>query len=47
VDDVHDVLARLRRLRIAQEAGERSIIIADVGRLLEFLEFLDMPRRFG
>ena len=47
VDDVHDVMSRLRRLRIASEEGDRSIVIADVGRLLEFLEFLDMPRRFG
>jgi CRP-like cAMP-binding protein len=47
VDDVHDVLARLRRLRIASEGNDRSILIADVGRLLEFLEFIDMPRRFG
>lgn len=47
VDDVHDVLARLRRLKIATEEDDRSITIADVGRLLEFLEFLDMPRRFG
>ena len=47
VADVDDVLARLRRLRIASEEGDRSIVIADVGRLLEFLEFLDMPRRFG
>jgi CRP/FNR family cyclic AMP-dependent transcriptional regulator len=47
VEDVHDVLGRLKRLRIASEEGERSIIIADVARLLEFLEFLEMPRRFG
>jgi CRP-like cAMP-binding protein len=47
VEDVYDVLARLRRLRIASEEGDQSIVIADVGRLLEFLEFLDMPRRFG
>jgi CRP/FNR family cyclic AMP-dependent transcriptional regulator len=49
--DVHDVLSRLKRLRIATEErsedGASSIVIADVGRLLEFLEFLDMPRRFG
>ncbi len=47
VEDVDDVMRRLRRLRIASEDGPRSIVIADVGRLLEFLEFLDMPRRFG
>jgi CRP-like cAMP-binding protein len=52
VEDVHDVLGRLKRLRIASEEAStegqpHSIVIADVGRLLEFLEFLDMPRRFG
>jgi CRP/FNR family cyclic AMP-dependent transcriptional regulator len=49
--DVHDVLGRLKRLRIATEElsdqGASAIVIADVGRLLEFLEFLEMPRRFG
>jgi CRP/FNR family transcriptional regulator, cyclic AMP receptor protein len=51
VDDVTDVLSRLRKLRIAIEeqssSGAHTIIIADVGRLLEFLEFLEMPKRFG
>jgi CRP-like cAMP-binding protein len=55
VEDVHDVLGRLKRLRIATEeraatggpGDVQSIVIADVGRLLEFLEFLEMPRRFG
>jgi CRP-like cAMP-binding protein len=50
VDDVTDVLGRLRKLRIATEeqstSGAHTIIIADVGRLLEFLEFLEMPKRF-
>ena len=50
VEDVHDVLGRLRRVRIASEehapGGGHTIVIADVARLLEFLEFLDMPRRF-
>jgi transcription initiation factor IIE alpha subunit len=50
VDDVTDVLSRLRKLRIATEeqssSGAHTIIIADVGRLLEFLEFLEMPKRF-
>jgi CRP-like cAMP-binding protein len=49
-EDVHDVLGRLRRVRIASEEkspnGSHMIVIADVARLLEFLEFLDMPRRF-
>ena len=47
VAQVRDVLARLRRLRIAveDEDGARSSII-DLPRLLEFMEFLEMPRRF-
>jgi CRP-like cAMP-binding protein len=41
---VHDVLRRLTRLRIASSAEEGgSIVVADVGRLLEFLEFLGRP----
>jgi CRP-like cAMP-binding protein len=50
-EDVHDVLGHLRRVRIASEertdSGTHSIVIADVGRLLEFLEFLEMPKRFA
>ncbi len=50
VEDVLDVLERLRRVRIASEeegqGGTMEIVVADVGRLLEFLEFLEMPRRF-
>jgi len=46
---VHEVLARLKRLRIAfEKPGEHGgILVADVGRLLEFLEFLEMPKKFG
>jgi CRP/FNR family cyclic AMP-dependent transcriptional regulator len=56
LDQVHDVLARLQRLRIATEEveldeetdeGRSAIIVADVGRLMEFLEFLEMPKKFG
>lgn len=43
---VHDVLVRLRRLRIAQEQGPGALVIADVGRLHEFLELVEMPRKF-
>jgi CRP/FNR family cyclic AMP-dependent transcriptional regulator len=48
VHDVLDVLSRLKRLRIANDSddGTESIVITDVGRLLEFLEFLEMPRKF-
>jgi CRP/FNR family transcriptional regulator, cyclic AMP receptor protein len=43
---VHEVLARLERSRLvlAQEGGLR---IPDVGKLQEFLEFLEMRERFG
>lgn len=43
---VHDVLARLQRLRIASEDDIGGIVILDLPRLLEFMEFLEMPRRF-
>jgi hypothetical protein len=43
---VEAVLGRLRRLRIAAEDATGTIVIADIGRLLEFLEFLEMPRKF-
>jgi len=42
---VGDVLERLRRLRIATE-DEGGILITDLPRLLEFLEFVEMPLRF-
>jgi len=43
---VHDVLARLRRLRIAEEDEAGDILVMDLQRLLEFMEFLEMPQRF-
>jgi CRP-like cAMP-binding protein len=43
---VDEVLARLRRLRIASVDDLGAILIMDVPRLLEFMEFLDMPRKF-
>ncbi len=45
VEQVDEVLARLRRLRIVSDDGGR-VVISDIGRLLEFLEFIEMPRRF-
>jgi CRP-like cAMP-binding protein len=43
---VRDVLRRLTRLRIATEGEEgSSIVVADVARLMEFLEFLESPRK--
>ncbi len=43
---VQDVLSRLRRLRIADEGEGGTILIVDAPRLLEFMEFLEMPRKF-
>jgi CRP-like cAMP-binding protein len=44
--DVDDVLLRLRRLRIVTDDPGGGMLIGDVGRLLEFLEFLEMPKKF-
>jgi CRP/FNR family cyclic AMP-dependent transcriptional regulator len=40
---VRDVLSRLRRLRVADEDGAGNIVLLDLPRLLEFMEFLEMP----
>jgi CRP/FNR family cyclic AMP-dependent transcriptional regulator len=45
-DQVRDVMSRLRRLRIASEGESDAIVVLDVERLLEFMEFLEMPRKF-
>src|SRR5262249_20242022 len=42
----HEVLARLRRLRLVTEENG-SLVVADVGRLQDFLEFLEAPQKFG
>src|SRR5580704_1363376 len=43
-EQVYDVLQRLTRLHIASEEQEGgAIVVADVGRLMEFLEFLEAP----
>jgi CRP/FNR family transcriptional regulator, cyclic AMP receptor protein len=41
-----DVMLRLRRLRLASEVPG-GIVVADVGRLQDFVEFLEMPQKFG
>ena len=41
-----EVMARLRRLRLVTEVPG-AVIVADVGRLQDFLEFLEMPQKFG
>ncbi len=43
---VDEVLSRLRRLRIASVDDLGAIDVMDLPRLLEFMEFLDMPRKF-
>ena len=47
LEEVNRVLLRLERLRIARRRGEDVITVADVTRLLDFLEFLEAPERFG
>lgn len=41
-----EVMARLRRLRLATESHD-GIVVADVGRLQDFVEFLEMPQKVG
>ncbi len=42
---VRDVLARLSRMRIATEDETGAIVVKDLPRLMEFMEFLDLPRK--
>jgi CRP-like cAMP-binding protein len=42
-----EVMARLRRLRLIGDEEGNSILVADVGRLQDFLEFLEMPQKSG
>ncbi len=42
-----EVMARLRRLRLVGDEEGGSITVADVGRLQDFLEFLEMPKKSG
>jgi CRP/FNR family transcriptional regulator, cyclic AMP receptor protein len=41
-----EVMERLRRMRLVNEE-ESWLVVADVGRLQDFLEFLEMPAKFG
>jgi len=41
-----DVMTRLRRLRLAFEVPG-GVVVADVARLQDFVEFLEMPQKFG
>jgi CRP/FNR family transcriptional regulator, cyclic AMP receptor protein len=42
---VKDVLARLGRMRIVSEDETGAIVVSDLPRLMEFMEFLDLPRK--
>lgn len=43
---VREVIARLRRLRLVVEEPN-AMLVTDVARLQDFLEFLEMPQKFG
>lgn len=42
-----DVLSRLRRLRLVREEPAGGLVISDIARLRDFLEFLEMPQKFA
>jgi CRP/FNR family cyclic AMP-dependent transcriptional regulator len=42
---VRDVLARLTRMRIVTEDEGGAIVVTDLPRLMEFMEFLELPRK--
>jgi CRP-like cAMP-binding protein len=44
---VTDVLWRLHRLHILHDPGDGSLVVADMGKLHEFLELVEMPQKFG
>ena len=51
-DDVSDILQRLAVARLVMHASEAGIegpgyVVPEVGRLLEFLEFLELKERYG
>jgi CRP-like cAMP-binding protein len=43
---VREVIARLRRLRLVVE-DPSGMVVSDVARLQDFVEFLEMPQKFG
>ncbi len=45
--DVDEVLSRLRRVRVVTLDERGGIVVHDVDRLEDFLEFLEMPQKFG
>jgi CRP-like cAMP-binding protein len=45
VDQVKEVVSRLRRLKLAQIEDDGSIKVTDQARFFEFLEFVESPRK--
>ena len=43
-----EVMARLKRLRLVrEEPAGTSLVVSDIARLRDFLEFLEMPQKFA
>lgn len=42
-----DLFARLRRLKLIADADDGSLVVFDLERLEDFIEFLEVPQRFG
>lgn len=48
LDQTHDVLSRLRRVRVISiDEQDGTLLVHDLDRLFDFLEFLEMPQKFG
>jgi CRP/FNR family cyclic AMP-dependent transcriptional regulator len=46
-ETAEDLFARLRRLRLIADAPDGSVVVFDLERLEDFIEFLEVPHRFG
>ncbi len=47
LDTTLEVLGRLRRVRVISYDTDGTILVHDLDRLFDFLEFLEMPQKFG
>ena len=47
IEQVNEVIGRLRRVRVVSLEATGTFIVHDVDRLVDFLEFLEMPQKFG
>jgi CRP-like cAMP-binding protein len=47
LDVAIDLFSRLKRLHLIEELGSGGWLVADLGRLHDFIDFLEMPSRFG